>query len=146
MILYYTADLLWASKIKATAEAEGLTARPVRTLEMLESRLAEYAEPNPDPVRALLVEIPAGETDDQSETPEVDKAELALAMIRRVRAVPGSGGGGITVLAFGPHVELKALRAAKTAGASVVMTRGGLASRMGAVLREVSGKGDAAQP
>jgi hypothetical protein len=133
MILYFAADLLWASKIKGTADALGLTARPVRTLEMLEARLAEYAAPNPDPIRALIVEIAPSQGTDEAEP---SKLEIAMALIRRAQAVPG-----VRVLAFGPHVEVEALRAAKAAGAGAVMTRGTFGDRLPEVLQDLARQG-----
>lgn len=51
MILYFAADLLWASKIKLTADAIGIVCRPVRSVSMLEARLADtLADPNPSKV------------------------------------------------------------------------------------------------
>lgn len=137
MILYFAADLLWASKIKGTADALGLSARPVRTLEMLEARLAEYAAPHSDPVKALVVEITSpGGAGEEAEGP--GKLEIAMTLIQRLRAgAKAAGEGGIRVLAFGPHVEVEALRAAKSAGADAVMTRGAFGDRLPEVLREL---------
>ena len=36
-VLFLAADLIWATRIKATAEDLGVAARPVRTMEMLEA-------------------------------------------------------------------------------------------------------------
>ncbi len=98
MILYAAADLIWATKIKGTADALGVAARPARTLEMLEARLAD------SPVTALLVDL--------------EKGEEALTLISRGKAA------GVRVLAWGPHVAKEMLQAARDAGATDVMTRG----------------------
>ena len=109
MILYLAADLLWASKIKGTADALGLPCRPVRTLEMLEARLAEL--PPPGGVRALAVDL--------------DKPEEALAMIGRLKGDGASGAErAVRVLAFGPHVLKELFERARQAGADEVMARG----------------------
>ncbi|MFO0858897.1 MAG: hypothetical protein U0640_16240 [Phycisphaerales bacterium] len=105
MILYAAADLLWATKIKATAEAVGVAARPVRTIEMLEARLVDCPE-----ARALVVDL--------------EKGEDALALIRKVREREGLGGSRLKVLAWGPHVAKDLLQAARDAGADEVLTRG----------------------
>lgn len=109
MILFCASDLLWASKIKGTADALGIPCRPVRTLEMLESRLGD------SPVRALVVDL---------------EADVALDLIRRVRSEPVSGSTPIVVVAFGPHVETETLAGAKAAGSDQVMTRGAFAARL----------------
>jgi CheY-like chemotaxis protein len=115
MILYAAADLIWASKIKATADALGLAARPVRTPEMLAARLADTAP------TALLVDM--------------DKGEEALALIRQARAaLPW-----LAIVAFGPHVAKELLQSAREAGASDVLTRGALEHNMEDVLVKLAG-------
>jgi CheY-like chemotaxis protein len=105
MILYLASDLLWASKIKGHADALGLPCRPVRTMEMLEDRLADCE------VASLIVDM--------------DKPEEALAMIRRLRDASASASHrAIRILAFGPHVAKDLLQSARDAGADGVMTRG----------------------
>lgn len=142
MILYLAADLLWASKIKATADALGLACRPVRNMEMLEARLAD------SPVRALIVDL--------------DVAEMALAMIGRVKGIGHRASGvredssadtsvpadahrpmpeasaPIRVLAFGPHIEKNTLQAARDAGADDVLTRGAFDHHMDSVLMKLA--------
>lgn len=142
MILYLAADLLWASKIKATADALGLACRPVRDMEMLEARLAD------SPVRALIVDL--------------DVAETALAMIGRVKGIGHRASGigdntirdvsdctaaqcpkpdassPIRVLAFGPHIEKNTLQAARDAGADDVLTRGAFDHHMDSVLTKLA--------
>jgi len=142
MILYLAADLLWASKIKATADALGLPCRPVRNMDMLEARLTD------SPVKALIVDL--------------DVAEMALAMIGRVKGIgprasgigeemkPGSIGSpdvqrsmpdaaaSIRVLAFGPHIEKNTLQAARDAGADDVLTRGAFDHHMDSVLMKLA--------
>ncbi len=118
MILYFAADLLWATKIKGTADALGLPCRPARSVEMLEARLGD------EDVQALVVDLDAPET--------------ALALIERARREERH----IRVLAFGPHVDHDSLKAAKEAGADGVMTRGGFHGRLGEILQELSGETD----
>jgi len=118
MVVYHAADLLWASRIKAEGEAAGVECRPVRSVEMLEARLAD------SPVRGLVVDL--------------DAPEVALALIRRAK---GAGEGAVRVAAFGPHVATEALAAAREAGADVVMARGAFVGRVGEVLRGLDGRG-----
>ena len=122
MILFHAADLIWATKIKGTAEALGLAARPVRNLEMLDARLAD------SPVGALIVDL--------------DAPEIALALIGRIRRADSPAGErSIRVLAFGPHVAVDQLRAAKEAGADSVMARGGFNAHMPSILKDLASGG-----
>jgi hypothetical protein len=115
MILYAAADLVWASKIKATADALGVPARPVRTLEMLEARLGDTS-----PV-ALLVDL--------------DKGEEGLALIQRLRGPTATDAQrAVRVLAWGPHVAKDLLQSAREAGADDVMTRGAFDAHLEEVL------------
>ncbi len=125
MIAYFAADLLWATKIKCTAEALGIEARPVRNAEMLGARLGD------SDVRGLIVDLDAPET--------------ALALVAMLRGAPRSGGGAgnagncrpVRVVAFGPHVATGALRAAQEAGCDRVLTRGALEKTLDRVLVEL---------
>lgn len=117
MIAYFASDLLWATRIKSLADDLGIAARPVRTLEMLEARLGD------SPVRGLIVDL--------------DSPDIALTMIRRVRAaaIPAR------IVAFGPHVETAALNEAREAGADLVLTRGAFSARLAEVLHGMEGNG-----
>jgi hypothetical protein len=125
MILYLAADLLWATKIKGVADALGLPARPVRTMEMLEARLADSK------VSAILLDL--------------DKPEEALAMIARLRG-PGASDADrrVRVLCWGPHVERDLFERARAAGADQVMTRGGFDRSMPDVLLRLAAPGEGA--
>jgi hypothetical protein len=126
VILYAAADLIWATKIKATAEALGLAARPVRTLEMLHARLADCPE-----AKSLMVDL--------------DKGEEGLALIAALRAYEAANAGTgqgrrLRVLAWGPHVAKDLLQAARDAGADDVLTRGALEHNMEEVLVKLAGR------
>ena len=121
MVLYLAADLIWGTKIKATAQAVGVEARPVRTLEMLEARLAD------SPVKGVALDL--------------EKPEEALAMIGRLRGEKASEAErAIRIVAWAPHVERELMEAAKTAGADRVMTRGAFDGGLERVLGELEGK------
>jgi hypothetical protein len=116
MILYFAADLLWATRIRAEADAAGIAARPVRTVEMLEDRLADSR------VTALLVDL--------------DSPQTAIELIRFVRASEAAAESArVQVVAWGPHVGIEAMESAKEAGADVVMARGAFASRLAELLK-----------
>jgi DNA-binding NarL/FixJ family response regulator len=126
MILYLAADLLWASKIKATADALGLPCRPVRNLDMLEARLAD------SPVRALIVDL--------------DVAEKGRGIGHQASGIsikqdPAAASLPIRVLAFGPHIEKNTLQAARDAGADDVLTRGAFDHHMDEVLTKLAAGG-----
>ena len=105
MIAYAAADLIWATRIKSTAEAMGLSCRPVRSLAMLRDRLSDSE------VRSLIVDLTA--------------PDLALDLIGEVRERQRAGEAGpIRVVAFGPHVEKELFQRARDAGADEVIPRG----------------------
>ena len=125
MLLYAAADLIWATKIKGVADAVGVAARPVRTMEMLEARLAELPPGSSGGVVALLVDL--------------DKGEDGLALIRRIKGDPATR--GVRVLAWGPHVAKDLMQAAREAGADDVLTRGAFDHSMDEVLLSLAGRG-----
>lgn len=102
MILYFASDLVWATRIKATAEDLGLPCRPVRNPDMLAQRLADSA-----PVALIL---------------DLETEEAGLELLRTLRADPV--GGRLRVLAFAPHVKKDLMQQARDAGADEVITRG----------------------
>ncbi len=111
MILYFTADLIFATRIRSTAEALGIPARPARTVERLrELRLEES-------VNAVIVDLDAGDT-------AIDLIDAAACAEPPLRS-----------LAFGPHVNIEAFEAAHRAGASQVMPRGRFAEQLPTLLR-----------
>ncbi len=121
MILYLASDLIWATKIRATADALGIPARPVRSLEMLEARLAD-TQP-----AALLVDL--------------DAPEVALALINRLRSpAADERARGIRIIAWGPHVEKTLLQEARDAGADDVLTRGTFDHDLEHILLTLSGR------
>jgi DNA-binding response OmpR family regulator len=119
MILYHSADLIWATRIKGAAEGAGLQARPVRNTDMLDARLGD------SPARALVVDL--------------DAPDVALALIRHLRA--REAGSRLTVLAFGPHVAVEQFRAARAAGADACIARGGFSARLAQILTELDAGG-----
>ena len=105
MVVYLASDLIWATKIKSTAQAIGVEARPVRDLGMLEARL-EDADPS-----ALILDL---------EAPEV-----AMEMIGRLRGSDASEHDrSVRILAFAPHVNRDLIDEARRLGADEVLTRG----------------------
>jgi hypothetical protein len=136
VILYLAADLLWATRIKSTADSLGIPCRPVRNLDMLEARLAD-SQP-----RALIIDL--------------DSGPIAFELIRRIRSGPLSGATGsslpvpntlgtrstghpnIHILAFGPHVATDLFAAAKQAGADALLARGAFSARLPQILQQLA--------
>jgi hypothetical protein len=125
MVLYCAADLLWATRIKGTADDLGVACRPARNADMLRSRLADSE------VRGLIVDLEAG--------------EVALELIRitrsEARTGPDSAAWTGRIVAFGPHVATEAFEAAREAGADAVLARGAFDRRLGEILRELAAGG-----
>jgi ribosomal protein L12E/L44/L45/RPP1/RPP2 len=118
MVLFCAADLLWATRIKSTADALGVPCRPARTVEILAARLAD------SDIKGVIVDLEAGEN--------------ALAIIRALRAAgPGDSPPEkrIPVVAFGPHVGVEAMAAAREAGAERVLARGAFDRGLPDILR-----------
>lgn len=105
MVVYLASDLIWATKIKSTAEAIGVSARPVRDLGMLEARLSDS-----DPAAIIL---------------DLEAPESSREMIGRLRGSEARDSDRkIRILAFAPHVHRDLIDEARTLGADEVLTRG----------------------
>ncbi|MFN0010970.1 MAG: hypothetical protein ACKVS8_04915 [Phycisphaerales bacterium] len=118
-VLYAAADLIWATKIKGTGDAIGIACRPVRSLDMLEARLADTD------VRGLILDL--------------DAAALAFELLARVRASRSTPRDqSIRVVAFGPHVAVDLLQRAQAEGASAVLARGAFGAQLPAILRALT--------
>lgn len=122
MIVYFASDLLWASKIKATAEALGINARPVRDTAMLDARLADSE------VRGVVLDL---------DTPDTAFLLLNHLKTRLTDSSPDTPRPPIRVAAFAPHVNTEAIERAKREGCSLVLTRGAMDRNMESVLREL---------
>lgn len=123
MILYCAADLLWATRIKATADSLGIPCRPARSIEMLRARLSDSE------VRAVIVDLEA--------------AESAISIVRELRGEEGRPGldpdRKVAILAFGPHVAVEAFEEARRAGADRVMARGAFDRGLVEILKALEG-------
>jgi hypothetical protein len=127
MILYAAADLLWATRIKRTADALGLAARPARDIRTLDERLGDSV------VSALIVDLDAE-----------DSAMELIGHLRRPDAPESAA--AVRVVAFGPHVRTDLFDQARAAGADDVVTRGQLDRQMPEILRELAGGKDRQPP
>ena len=99
-VIALPADLVFASRLRTTAQQAGVSALVVRTE-------AEFEEALQSEPRALaLIDLDARKVD-------------APALIRRLRAA----GAQNRIIAFGSHVATESLKAAREAGADRVMAR-----------------------
>ena len=123
MILYCAADLIWATRIKATADSLGIPCRPARTVQMLEARLAD------SPVGAVIVDLEAG--------------DAALEIVRALRGDGNEPGRDpdhrVFILAFGPHVDVAGFERVRQAGADRALARGAFDRDLPTILRELAG-------
>jgi len=110
MILYHASDLIWATRIKRTADAMGIHTRPARDPQTLRQRLAE------GPVAALIVDLA-----DETDTPFalIDALTDHLGPDAEPQSQPRP-----RIVAFGPHVDHERLQRARDLGADDVMPRG----------------------
>lgn len=117
MIVYACPDLMFASRIAATARAYDRPARPARDMAMLQKRLDQVEDGKAnEPVSLLIVDLGMN--------------EVGLEMIRKTR----SHDGDIAIIAYGSHVLTDLLQAAQDAGADRVMTNGSFTSNLETLL------------
>lgn len=108
-------DLFFRSRIEATAEAAGVHLIVSRTLTELLDRIDVAGG------AGVLVDLSLG----------TSAAEAIMALKRRPE-LP-------VVVAWGSHVDAKALEAARAAGADRVLARSAFTRRLPELLRELSG-------
>lgn len=97
-VLYQCADLIFATKIRSTADSLGVTAKPIDGPEV-------PRESDVDPPAVLFVDLEVGEP--------------ALVLIERARAHWPT----TRIVAFGAHVAKQTLDAARDRGATRVLPR-----------------------
>ena len=113
MVLAVVSDLMFSSKIRAAAAAAGTPVTFVRSLDALETELAR-ASPS-----LFIVDL--------------DRSGLdPIAFITRIRG--DSSLAGVPIVAFGAHVNVEALRAARDAGADTMLARSGFVTALPALL------------
>lgn len=105
MIVYCCSDLLFSTRIRATAESMGIASRPGRDAAALTARLDQVDDGRcNDPVTGVLIDL---------DVPE------ALELISHAKAHATN----VPVVAFGSHVMTDLLQNARTRGADFVMAR-----------------------
>jgi CheY-like chemotaxis protein len=107
-------DFLWISRITGTAQALGLQITAVRTMAQLEQRARE------EPPRCVILDL--------------DLSHLVPGeVVQRLEAICPIRP---RFTAFGSHVEVASLRAARAAGCDPVLPRSKMAEELPALLKE----------
>lgn len=119
MLIYACSDLIFATKIRSTAEALQIDSRPVRNLEILDDRLNRVDDGKANgPVTCVMIDLELG--------------EFAFELIKRAaehEAKPH-------VIAFGPHVMVGALAGAERVGADAAMARGAFTQQLSELITQ----------
>ena len=119
MIIYACPDLLFASKIRSTADALQLVSRPARDEGMLQKRLDQVEDGKPNgPVGLVVIDL--------------GLEDAGLAMIEQVRRHDAA----LPIVAYGSHVLTDLLEQAKQRGATLVTTNGNFTRNLEAILQE----------
>lgn len=111
--LLLSADFMWISRITGTAQALGLKVKAARTLEKLEELAREQA-----PACVIL---------------DLEATPMPGDVIARLRAACSHAP---RFVAYGSHVDVASLRAAREAGCDPVLPRSKLAEDLPALLKE----------
>lgn len=119
LIVYSAADLIWATRIKGTADAVGVQARPTRNADMLRARLDDSE------VAAILLDLDAP-----------DAAWELLGVLRGPDA--GDRERSVRVVCWGPHVATDLFERARSLGADDVLTRGAFSNSLPDLLVRLS--------
>lgn len=119
-VVALVADLIFASRIRGTAQAAGVQATTVRSAAELLQRAGELQP------RLVLVDLDA-------------RAADPPAVIARLKGDPRTR--DIPILAFGSHVQREAIEAARAAGADRVLARSAFVRELPFLLRRLDGPG-----
>lgn len=122
MIVACCTDLIFATKIRSTAEHAGVPFRCANDLAALTARLDRVDDGRlNEPVTGLLVDLELG--------------QAALEIIEAAK----KKSPGVPVIAFGSHVATDVLQAARRRGADAVMPRSQFSARLPELLRQYGG-------
>lgn len=122
--LLLSRDLIFTSKVTSTARDLGVRVMTAGTLPLASSMIEQWRP------KAILVDLAAG---DLASPP-------ALLAIRQV------AGPGTTILAFGSHVDVAALDAARASGCDPVLPRSQFSARLPDLIRQFLGGEPGAPP
>jgi len=114
-VLSLVSDLMFGSKVAATARAHGLEVRGARSVAGMRD-----AAGTP---RLVVVDL-------EAEVPDGDPLDVVRDALRRTPRP--------RIVAFAGHLLVDRLDAARQAGADLVMTRGGFASRLESLMASIA--------
>ncbi len=127
MLIYCCADLMFSTKVRATADAEGVASRPARDAAMLQRRLDQVEDGRANgPVTGVIIDL---------------DIEPALDLIAQAKAHEPA----IPVVAFGSHVLADRLRAARALGADAALPRSAFTAKLPQIVRGLGGKAEASR-
>jgi len=113
MIIYSCSDLIFATKIRSTAEVLRVESRPARNTDMLRARLDQVDDGKVnEPVTGVMIDLEMGEHAFEM---------IKLASMHEAKPM---------VIAFAPHVMTEAMAGAERGGADRVMARGAFTSQL----------------
>lgn len=123
MVIYCCTDLIFATKIRSSADAMGVPTRPARDSEALRKRLERVDDGRINgPVTGVLIDLEMGDD--------------GLALLDQVKTFDRA----IPVVTFGSHVATEVLQAARERGADFVMPRSMFSASLPSLLEKLSGK------
>ncbi len=117
MIAFVASDLIWSSRIKATADALGVGSKRIFNPDGL-GALVDSGK-----LRLVLIDL------------ESEDAEVIVDALRGRHATELSK--AIPTLAWAPHVMVESMESARAAGVDRVLTRGAFSSKLEAIVAEV---------
>lgn len=119
MIVYCCSDLIFATKIRSTAQTMGVETRPARDVDALRNRLDRVDDGKcNDAVTSVLIDM--------------DLEDKALALLALVKQHSPS----TPVVCFGSHVATELLQSARDGGADYVMSRGSFTGSLPQILQK----------
>lgn len=122
MIVACCTDLIFATKIRSTAQHVGVPFRSANNLAALTARLDRVDDGQlNEPVTGLLVDLELG--------------QAALEIIEATK----KKSPGVPVIAFGSHVAVDVLQAARQRGADAVMPRSQFSAKLPELLQQYGG-------
>jgi len=123
MIVYCCQDLIFATKIRKTAEALDIVCRPARDPTALQARLDQVDDGKPnEPVTGVAIDLAMD--------------EMAMQLIRQAKIHES----GPQIVAFGSHVDTHRLAEATEFGAHLVMPRSSFTANLPSILERLADK------
>ncbi|MEM8496292.1 MAG: hypothetical protein AAF911_10695 [Planctomycetota bacterium] len=137
MLIYSCSDLIFATKIRSTAEVLRVESRPARNLDMLRARLDQVDDGKVnEPVTGVMIDLELGEQAFELIKLAAQHAAKVSGADSEEASRDSSGEGGPTVIAFAPHVMTEAMAGAERIGADLVMARGSFTNQLPELIKQ----------